>query len=182
MNVRYEPNANDQWFRDRREAGEQLARSLAPYRGNDVLVLGIPRGGVPVAAAVARGLEAELDVVVARKIGAPHQPELAIGAVTANGGLFLDAAAVAELAVPDRYLATEIASQRVLDEDEELNRQRLVETEIVPDLFELGIGRFGLCHGDRRIARQEAHEQEDEDHHQQEGGDDLQQPRQKIGK
>ncbi|HLN59833.1 MAG TPA: phosphoribosyltransferase family protein, partial [Thermoanaerobaculia bacterium] len=77
-------------FRDRIDAGRVLAERLGAYRGKDVLVLGIPRGGVPVAAEVARRLDAELDVLVARKLGAPGQPELAIGAVTANGGDFVD--------------------------------------------------------------------------------------------
>ncbi|HYX20218.1 MAG TPA: phosphoribosyltransferase, partial [Thermoanaerobaculia bacterium] len=53
-------------------------------------MLGIPRGGVPVAAEVATALDADLDVIVARKLGAPGEPELAIGAVTANGGEYLD--------------------------------------------------------------------------------------------
>src|SRR5450759_2676841 len=72
-------------YLDRSDAGRTLAASLEQYKGRDVLVLGIPRGGVPVAAEVARALEAELDVIVARKLGAPGQPELAMGAVTSNG-------------------------------------------------------------------------------------------------
>src|SRR5512146_1362802 len=77
-------------FADRREAGRVLAEALKDYAGRDVLVLGIPRGGVPVADEVARRLGADLDVLVARKLGAPDQPELAIGAVTANGGEFIN--------------------------------------------------------------------------------------------
>lgn len=77
-------------YRDRTDAGRALAEGLGAYRGKDVLILGIPRGGVPVAAEVARGLNADLDVIVARKLGARAQPELAIGAVTANGGEFLN--------------------------------------------------------------------------------------------
>ena len=77
-------------FRNRVDAGAQLAERLAAYQGQDVLVLGIPRGGVPVAAEVAHQLGAELDVLVARKLGARFQPELAIGAVTANGGRYLN--------------------------------------------------------------------------------------------
>ena len=73
-------------FEDRIHAGRALADRLAPYRGKDVLVLGIPRGGVPVAAEVARALDADLDIVVARKLGAPGEPELAIGAVTHASG------------------------------------------------------------------------------------------------
>ncbi len=77
-------------YDDRRQAGRVLARELGSWRGRNVLVLGIPRGGVPVAAEVAAALDADLDVIVARKLGAPGEPELAIGAVTANGGEYLD--------------------------------------------------------------------------------------------
>lgn len=71
-------------FRDRRDAGRQLALRLAHLKGAEppVVVLGLPRGGVVVAAEIARELDAPLDVLVVRKIGAPDQPELAIGAVT----------------------------------------------------------------------------------------------------
>jgi len=98
-------------YRDRVDAGAQLAERLEAYRGQDVLVLGIPRGGVPVAAEVARKLDVELDIVVARKLGAPFEPELAIGAVTANGGHFLNAALVREAGVTDEYLASVIAEE-----------------------------------------------------------------------
>jgi len=91
-------------FDDRVHAGRALANRLAPFRGRDVLILGIPRGGVPVAAEVARGLNADLDVVVARKLGAPGEPELAIGAVTANGGEFLNEDMVRSLGVSDAYI------------------------------------------------------------------------------
>jgi len=72
-------------FRDRADAGARLATALQGFRGPDVLVLGIPRGGVPVAAIVAHALGGELDIIVARKAGAPGNPELAIGAVTPDG-------------------------------------------------------------------------------------------------
>jgi predicted phosphoribosyltransferase len=94
----------DRLLRDRVQAGELLAGCLEQYRDRDVLVFGVPRGGVPVAAAVARALHAELDVVVARKLGAPGQPELAIGAVTANGGKFVDEEAVRMLGVSEDHL------------------------------------------------------------------------------
>jgi len=68
-------------FQDRREAGRRLAEALAKYEAQDLLVLALPRGGVPVAAEVASRLHADLDLVIARKIGAPFQPELAMGAV-----------------------------------------------------------------------------------------------------
>jgi putative phosphoribosyl transferase len=92
------------FYADRREAGRVLAQALQGYRGHDVLVLGIPRGGVPVADEVARGLDADLDVLVARKLGAPDQPELAIGAVTADGGEFLNEEIAQYLGVTDDYL------------------------------------------------------------------------------
>ena len=68
-------------FEDRRDAGRQLAERLMPYKDAHPVVLALPRGGVPVAFEVAKALEAPLDVVFVRKIGAPHQPELGLGAV-----------------------------------------------------------------------------------------------------
>jgi putative phosphoribosyl transferase len=68
-------------FQDRQDAGRQLAQSLIKYKNKQPLILGIPRGGVIVAYEVAKALLAELDVIVARKLGAPLQPELAIGAI-----------------------------------------------------------------------------------------------------
>lgn len=72
-------------FRNRSEAGRRLAAALAAYKGQDVVVLALPRGGVPVAAEIAAALNAPLDLVLVRKIGAPFHQELAMGAV-ANGG------------------------------------------------------------------------------------------------
>lgn len=73
-------------FADRREAGRALAGELGGRRElNSPLVLGLPRGGVPVAAEVARALDAELDVLVVRKVGVPGQPELAAGAIASGG-------------------------------------------------------------------------------------------------
>ena len=86
-------------FVDRRAAGRRLADRLESYSGHDLLVLGIPRGGVAVAAEIARSLGADLDVVVARKVGSPIQPELALGAVTADGARFLNPALARELGV-----------------------------------------------------------------------------------
>ena len=74
-------------FTDRAEAGVRLASALAGRLPNDTLVLGVPRGGVVVAAEVARALSLELDVVVVRKIGAPGSPEYAIGAVDEDGSV-----------------------------------------------------------------------------------------------
>ncbi len=71
-------------FRDRRDAGRQLAALLEPYRSEQPVIVAMPRGGVPVAAEVARALDAPLDIAVVRKIGAPQNPEFAIGAVAEN--------------------------------------------------------------------------------------------------
>jgi len=94
----------DRRFADRQDAGAALADRLAHYRGSDTLVLGLPRGGVAVAAEVARVLDADLDVVVARKLGSPLSSELAIGAVTADGARVLDDRLIRALGVSDRYL------------------------------------------------------------------------------
>jgi len=102
----------DPVFADRRDAGMQLSRALERWRGREVLVLGIPRGGVPVAAEIARALDAELDVIVARKLGSPISPELAIGAVTTDGERYLNADVMAMLDVSDEYLSRETEMQR----------------------------------------------------------------------
>lgn len=99
-------------FRDRRDAGEALVKSLQQYRGTHALVLGLPRGGVPVAAQVARALDADLDVVVSRKLGSPVSAELAIGAVTANGGRFLNDDLIRTLNVSDAYLTAVTETQQ----------------------------------------------------------------------
>jgi putative phosphoribosyl transferase len=90
-------------FRDRAHAGRLLAERLAHLRGRDVVVLGLVRGGVAVAAEIARALGAPLDVIVARKLGAPFQPELAIGAV-ARDASFLNEDLVERLEISPRDL------------------------------------------------------------------------------
>ena len=92
-------------FRDRQDAGEALAARLGQYRVTDALVLGLPRGGVAVAAPLARALDVELDVLVARKLGSPVSAELGIGAVTADGGRFLNDEIIHELGVSEAYIA-----------------------------------------------------------------------------
>jgi len=77
-------------FRDRQDAGRRLAAQLEKYRDRNPMVLGLPRGGVPVAFEIARELNAPLDVLVARKIGAPMQPELGIGAIAQGDVMVLD--------------------------------------------------------------------------------------------
>jgi putative phosphoribosyl transferase len=72
-------------FADRKAAGQELAKHLGHLRGQNVIVLGLPRGGVPVAAEMAKALDAPLDVIVVRKLGLPGQPEVAMGAVSEEG-------------------------------------------------------------------------------------------------
>jgi putative phosphoribosyl transferase len=98
-------------FSDRRQAGQRLAAELEDLRGQDVVVLGIPRGGVEVGAEVAEALRAPLEVVIPRKIGAPGNPELGLGAVAEDVEV-LDERLIRILAVPDEYLRQEIADQR----------------------------------------------------------------------
>lgn len=87
-------------FANRREAGRRLAQRLAYIRGEDVVVLGLPRGGVPVAFQVAEALAAPLDVIVVRKLGIPFQPELAMGAIGEDGVRVVNEAVVTMAGVP----------------------------------------------------------------------------------
>lgn len=103
-------------FTDRRDAGERLARELIPLAGLDVVVLGLPRGGLPVAERVAGALGAALDVIVVRKIGTPGRPELAIGAISEGGLRVLDEETVRHLGVsPAQLHAVEAAAHEELD-------------------------------------------------------------------
>ena len=116
-------------FRDRRDAGRHLAGRLASYeKRTDVLVLALPRGGVPVAAEVARILDVALDVFVVRKLGVPGHPELAMGAI-ANGGVrVLSADLIDELAISPAAIEAVAARER-----EELERRdRLYRGEREP--------------------------------------------------
>lgn len=107
-------------YRDREEAGRFLAQALAAYRGPDVVVLGLPRGGVVVAAPVAEALGAPLDVLVARKIGAPGNPEFAIGAVSSHGQVVLNDGALRFVVLPPGYLEAETERQRRVARDREV--------------------------------------------------------------
>ncbi|GAB2796272.1 phosphoribosyltransferase [Amycolatopsis magusensis] len=98
-------------FTDRRDAGRQLAGQLAG-RWHEPLVLGLARGGVPVAAVIAAELEASLDVAVARKIGAPGQPEWGIGAVTAAGPPIFDQVSVSRLGLSEDQLVALCEEER----------------------------------------------------------------------
>jgi predicted phosphoribosyltransferase len=105
-------------FSDRREAGQRLADVLLPYAPRDPVVLGLPRGGVPVAFEVARRLEAPLDVCIVRKLGAPGHEEFAMGAI-ASGGVEL----LSEHTVRSLGLTREQVARVIVREREELARR-----------------------------------------------------------
>ena len=106
-------------FLDRREAGQRLAQELSAYRDrSDVLVLALPRGGVPVAAQVASILKAPMDVFVVRKLGLPGQPELAMGAIASGGVRVLNSEVVDALGISDELIDAVTA-----DEQRELARR-----------------------------------------------------------
>lgn len=88
-------------FRDRKDAGEQLGRALEQYRNQDVLVLGIPRGGAETAYYVAKYLNADLSLVITRKMGYPFNPEAAFGAVAEDGSIYISEAAKNELSTEE---------------------------------------------------------------------------------
>jgi putative phosphoribosyl transferase len=99
-------------FRDRREAGRRLAERLSGLQPSSPLVLGLPRGGVPVAFEVAQALGAPLDVLVVRKLGVPFQPELGMGAVGEDGVRVLNADVLRQAGVSDAQLAEVEARER----------------------------------------------------------------------
>jgi len=117
-------------FYDRADAGRQLAQALVSLKGRrDVVVLAIPRGGVAVGCEVARRLRAPLDVCLAHKIGAPENPEFAIGSVDSLGELVLDYESVAMLGISDGYIAREVERQQV-----ELARRLAQYRENLPEV------------------------------------------------
>lgn len=118
-------------FRDRVEAGKKLAETLKGFRGKDVVVLGIPRGGVVVASEVAKALGAPLDIVVTRKIEAPGEPEFALGAVTQEGDVIMDRQAAESLGASSSYLDDQIRKKK---EEVDDRMQRLRGEKPYPEL------------------------------------------------
>ena len=117
-------------FENRQDAGRQLAKELHWLRGQEgLLVLGIPRGGVVVAYEVAKALDAPLDVYITRKIGAPHNPELAIGAAASDGTVVLDHDLIQRLGVAESYVEQETARQSA-----EIKRRLAVYRDARPEL------------------------------------------------
>jgi putative phosphoribosyl transferase len=115
-------------FRDRNEAGQLLAAKLTVYANRkDVLVIGLPRGGVPVAAQVAKRLNAPLDVFVVRKLGLPGHKELAMGAIATGGVRVLNSELTEALRIPSDVIDTVTA-----DEKRELQRREKAYRDDLP--------------------------------------------------
>jgi predicted phosphoribosyltransferase len=109
-----EPVLATEPFRDRHQAGRQLAQALTVYAGrDDVIVLALPRGGVPVAFEVATALRAPLDVFTVRKLGAPGHPEFAFGAIAPGGVRVLSADVICELAISPAMVEQIAARERL---------------------------------------------------------------------
>ncbi len=155
-------------FENRREAGRQLAMALINrgYKGENTLVLGIPRGGLVVADEVAKALSAILEVIIARKLRAPYRPELGIGAVVDGNHILLNEELVRTVGANQEYLNREIAFQK-----EEIERRLRFyrdhrpasevagKTVIVVDdgiatgyTFRASLESLRQCHPDRLVA------------------------------
>jgi predicted phosphoribosyltransferase len=135
-------------FKNRLHAAQLLAEKLQKYRGTHPLVLGVPRGAVPMAKLVARELDGDLDVVLVRKLRAPGQPELAIGSIDEDGHLYLN---VYGASAPPQYLEAEKAHQLALLAE----RRRLystARTRIDPKGRTVIIVDDGLATGSSMIA------------------------------
>lgn len=119
-------------FQNRRLAGQLLVQELSAYANRpDVLVLGLPRGGIPVAFEVAKGINAPLAVLVVRKLGVPNHPELAMGAIAPGGVRVLN-----EQIIKDESVSEQDVARVALQEERELDRrERLyLGSDIIPDL------------------------------------------------
>ncbi|CAN5864645.1 phosphoribosyltransferase [soil metagenome] len=119
-------------FQDRVEAGQVLASELGAYVGQpDVLVLALPRGGVPVAFEVAQALHAPLDVFLVRKLGVPGHEELAMGAIASGGVRVLNRSVVDSLSIPDHVIAAvAVQEQRELERREHAYRGNRPDPEV----------------------------------------------------
>jgi putative phosphoribosyl transferase len=132
MHARMSDSGRPTRFPDRYAAGQRLARVLASWRGRpDVLVVALPRGGVPVGYEVARALGAPLEVMQVRKLGVPGHEELAMGAIASGGVRIVSDSVVEALGIPDRVIATVAAA-----EAQELERRERIyrEGRLFPDV------------------------------------------------
>jgi predicted phosphoribosyltransferase len=118
-------------FRDRQDAGRKLAAALASYKGDNPLVLALPRGGVVVGAEIARGLDCDLDVMLVKKLRAPFNPELAIGAISEDGTPILNEGLLQSITVSKRYLEGEV-KERMKNIQEQQRRYRAVKPRVPP--------------------------------------------------
>ena len=98
-------------FKDRVDAAEKVAKKLEWLRGEDPIILAIPRGGVIIGDVIAKALGAKLDIIVSRKVGAPYNPELAIGAVMHDGSFFPNTDIIEAVNVPKKYIEQQVASE-----------------------------------------------------------------------
>src|SRR3712207_9141385 len=119
-------------FKNREDAGRRLAERLSRFGDERPVVFALPRGGVPVGYEISRALEAPLDVLVSRKLGAPGQPEFGIGAVAAGGVRVLNEDVVRRLGIPEDYVQ-EIIAQELEEVGRRLRyfRGDRLETEVV---------------------------------------------------
>lgn len=122
----------EEHFYDRHDAGRKLAESLEQYGWrDDVIVLALPRGGVPVGYEVAKALGAELDILVVRKLGVPHHPELAMGAIASGGAEYLNPLVIETYGVNQ----WQINAVRTVEQEELERRERLYRGDLPrPDL------------------------------------------------
>jgi len=120
-------------FRDRKDAGQKLALALERYRNMNVLVLGIPRGGVETAYYVAKHLNAEMSIVITRKLGYPFNPEAAFGAVAEDGSLYISESA-------SKNLSSEDMSEVLDNQKQEIRRrvQKLRRGKPLPESYPYG--------------------------------------------
>lgn len=118
---------SDEPFQNRSQAGLLLAKELSDLKGKNAVVLGIPRGGILVAQSLAQEIGGELDIVISRKLGAPGQAELAIGAMAENGEVYLNQYVLDELSVSDSYIEREKEVQM-----EEIKRRSRLIRNVLP--------------------------------------------------
>lgn len=138
-------------FANREDAGRQLARALERFRGERPLVLGLPRGGVVVGAEIARALGGDLDVLLVKKLRAPGNPELALGAVGEDGHIYINPAVASLIGSTDAYLPAELAERRA-EMAAQQRRYREVRPRVSPEGRTVILVDDGLATGATMIA------------------------------
>lgn len=146
-------------FKNRKEAGDRLAELLSHYRDEAPVVLALPRGGVVVGYQIAKALDAPLDIIVARKLGAPAQPELGIGAVAPGGVILLDRSAIALFGISEDQIE-EVATRERTEMRRRLHHYRGNDLPdirnhtaiLVDDGLATGITALAAIHAVRQMA------------------------------